>query len=226
MIGSATRALRASTRSARPFDRFVFIDVDSPSCLELESIVRYDFPEIRDRVRVVCGDANTALREYIEEVDWHRTRALVFLDPYGLEVGWDMVTRLSDTGACDVWYLFPLGGVIRMMTRDGQIPDIWRVRLDRVFGTPEWYDEFYRPSSQQSLFGEESRFLSMRQPNTWSIHSRTAEDRIPGGVECRDTQERKGGPLFALILGISNPSSAAQKAALRIANHLVKDLSQ
>jgi len=36
----------------------------------------------------------------------------------------------------------------------------------------------------------------------------------------------KGAPLFALVLGVSSPSMAAQKAALRIANHLVKDLNQ
>jgi len=36
----------------------------------------------------------------------------------------------------------------------------------------------------------------------------------------------KGAPLFALVLGVSNPSLKAQRAALSIANHLVKDLNQ
>jgi hypothetical protein len=36
----------------------------------------------------------------------------------------------------------------------------------------------------------------------------------------------KGSPLFALLLGVSNPSPAARTAALGIANHLVKELNQ
>ncbi len=44
---------------------------------------------------------------------------------------------------------------MRMMTNNGQVPDAWRRRLDRVFGTPDWYREFYRASGQQSLLEDE-----------------------------------------------------------------------
>jgi three-Cys-motif partner protein len=228
LVGSAIRALRASTSSTRSFDRFVFIDVDKPSCLELESIVLSDFHEIHDTVSVVCGNANAALGEYIEKVDWTHTRSLVFLDPYGLEVGWDLIMRLADTGACDVWYLFPLGGVIRMMTNDGQVPDTWRVRLDRVFGTNEWYDEFYRTSGQQSLFNDEAscRFKNASTDHVVDFIRKRLKTAFPAVSNAGILRNGKGVPLFALVLGVSNPSIAAQKAALGIANHLVKDLDQ
>lgn len=228
LVGSAIRALSAATGAARPFDRYLFIDADEASCAELQALVHSDFPGTEHTVQVTCDDANTALQGYVGSVDWSTTRALVFLDPYGLEVGWDLVQELAGTGACDVWYLFPLGGVIRMMTNDGQIPDAWTARLDQLFGTHDWYDEFYKPSSQQSLFDVEDEAL-LKDASTKHVvdyirkRLGTAFAAVSNAGVLRNS---KGAPLFALVLGVSNPSLAAQKAALGIANHLVKDLSQ
>jgi three-Cys-motif partner protein len=227
LVGSAIRALHASIKSVRSFDRFIFIDADKPSCNELETFVMSEFPQAQEKVKVICGDANTALDDYITKTDWTLTRALVFLDPYGLEVSWDLIERLAETRACDVWYLFPLGGVIRMMTNNGQIQKTWRDRLDRVFGTNAWYEEFYRPSLQQSLFDEDQDQLYKNASPSHVVDfvrkrlSTTFKAVSNAGI----LRNGKGAPLFALLLGVSNPSKKAQIAALRIANHLVKDLS-
>jgi len=228
LAGSTLRSLRASIRVSRPFDQFVFIDVDQASCCELESVIQSEFPEMWGNVKVICNDANAALDDYISTIDWVHTRALVFLDPYGLEVDWDLIIRLAKTGACDVWYLFPLGGVIRMMTKNGQIPDSWRTRLHRVFGTEEWYEEFYRPSEQLSLFGDEQERLSKKASTEHVVDfiRMRLQTIFPAVSNAGILRNGKGAPLFALILGVSNPSPKAQKAALNIANHLVKDLNQ
>lgn len=228
LAGSAKRALHASAAGVRPFDQFVMIDIDQASCNELESVIQSEFAEMSRKVNVICNDAKTALDEYIEKVDWHQTRALVFLDPYGLEVDWDIMIRLARTGACDVWYLFPLGGVTRMMTRDGQIPVSWQLRLDRVFGTQEWRDEFYKPIAQYSLFGEEQERLS-KNASTKHIVSfirKRLETTFPKVSDAGILRNGKGAPLFALVLGVSSRSLKAQQAALKIANHLVKELNK
>ncbi len=229
LVGSAIRALRASADSARGFDRFIFIDADRGSCLELEAVVASDFPSAAGAVSVHCEDANTALEEYIATVDWRSTRALVFLDPYGLEVGWGLVQRLAGSGACDVWYLFPLGGVIRMMMDDGQLPDSWRTRLDTVFGTSAWYEEFYQPSGQQSLFDEseqEHLFKDASTPHVVDFVRRRLKSAFPAVSEAGILRNSKGAPLFALVLCVSNPSVKAQSAALGIANHLLRDFGR
>jgi three-Cys-motif partner protein len=228
LVGSAIRVLSASTGAARSFDRFVFIDADQPSCAELQSVVDSDFSSVKHTVQVVCDDANTALEGYVDSVDWSSTRALVFLDPYGLEVDWDLIRKLAATHACDVWYLFPLGGVIRMMTNDGQIPAAWVTRLDRLFGTHDWHNEFYTPSPQQSLFDIDDEIL-LKDAST-----RHVVDYVRGRLgsvfaavsDAGVLRNSKGAPLFALVLGVSNPTPPAQKAALAIANYLVKDLSR
>jgi three-Cys-motif partner protein len=229
LVGSALRALRASEGASRPFDRFLFIDADDASCSELELVIKSEFPEMRGAVEVICGDANNKLREYSRSVNWNCTRALVFLDPYGLEVNWNLIIHLAETGACDVWYLFPLGGVIRMMTNDGQVPDSWRKRLNRVFGTEFWYEEFYRSGDRQlTLFGDDQEEISKNASTEHVVDfiRQRLLSVFPAVSNAGILRNGKGAPLFALVLGVSNPKATAQKAALRIANHLVKDLSK
>jgi hypothetical protein len=33
------------------------------------------------------------------QVDWQRHRAIVFLDPFGMQVGWDTIALLAETKA-------------------------------------------------------------------------------------------------------------------------------
>lgn len=228
LIGSALRVLQASSQARRSFDRFTFIDADRDSCAELRSVVDSEYPALKHAVKIVCDDANAALKRYVSAANWNTTRSLVFLDPYGLEVEWDLIRQLADTKACDVWYLFPLGGVIRMMKNDGKLPDAWSTRLDKLLGSHDWHDEFYKPSPQQSLFGPSDEILT-RDATTAHVvaYIRQRLGHVFAAVsDAAILRNSKRAPLFALVLGVSNPSPSAQDAALRIANHLVKGLNQ
>jgi three-Cys-motif partner protein len=228
LVGSAVRALKASLGSTRPFNKFLFIDSDRSSCAELERTVHAEFPSIENTVQVVCDDAHKALGNYVDSTDWKKTRALVFLDPYGLEVEWPLIERLAATKACDVWYLFPLGGVIRMMTKDGKMQASWEAGLDRVFGTRDWRDEFYKTNPQQTLLGIEDP-LRVRDVSTTHVvdYIRARLSGVFAGASNAGVlYNSKGSPLFALVLGVANPSPSAQRAARNIANHLIKGLNQ
>jgi|WetSurMetagenome_2_1015567.scaffolds.fasta_scaffold43631_2 three-Cys-motif partner protein len=226
-VGSAIRALRASIGSVRRFDRFQFIDTDSSSCHELSERVRSEFPTLESSVSVVCEDANQAIGEYVDSVDWKKTRALVFLDPYGLDVGWGLIDRLAATRACDVWYLFPLSTVVRMMGKSGKIPPAWEAGLDRVFGTHDWRTEFYRPNPQQSLLPlDENPVRDASTDHVVAFLQNRLATVFAAVSNAGILRNSKDSPLFALVLGVSNPSPAARTAALRIANHLVKELNQ
>ena len=86
--------------------------------------------------------------------DWSSHRAVLFLDPYGMQVDWTTIEAIARTKAIDLWVLFPLGiGVNRLLTKSGDIPDSWRRRLDLLLGTEDWYEEFYRSESTPTLFG-------------------------------------------------------------------------
>jgi three-Cys-motif partner protein len=220
--GSALRALKVSSNASRGFDRFLFIEASRSASQQLISNINTDYPSMSERVTVLRSDANEAISAYIDQTDWSKTRGLIFLDPFGLEVRWETIVNLASTKACDVWYLFPLVGVIRMMTNTGEIDESWKAKLNLLFGTDSWYDEFY-PREQLTIFGEADK---IKEASTDHIieYVRTRLDTVFSAVSnAAVLKNSRGFPLFALVMGVSNPN--AKRQALGICNHLIDQLS-
>jgi three-Cys-motif partner protein len=225
VAGSPIRALRVSRSATRGFDKFVFIEMSRRKNRSLQATVGADFRAEALRSAFLAGEANRHLLEYVGAQDWTRTRTVVFLDPFGLEVRWETVEALANTRACDVWYLFPLG-VQRMMTKNGAIRDTWIRKLDGLFGTHGWYDEFYQPNPQTSLFGDDDTVV--RDASTEHVASyivgRLATVFAGGVSKPAVLRFTNGAPFAALVMAVGNPTAKASQAALRIANHLTKGL--
>lgn len=149
--GSARIALEVEPS----FHRFVFIERDAGRVKELEAL-RDQFPAKARGVRIEQGDANVFLKQWCRETDWTKHRAVVFLDPYGMQVDWQTLEALAKTQAVDLWLLFPLGvAVNRLLTRAGPPPDEWANALTRIFGTKDWEKAFYPKKQEETLFGPE-----------------------------------------------------------------------
>jgi three-Cys-motif partner protein len=100
------------------FDKYYFIEKSSSRCKGLRELAA-NYPGIANRVQISEGDANSELSEWIEKTEWRTNRAVVFLDPFGMQVDWNVIEQLALTKAVDLWLLFPLGtGVMRLMTKD------------------------------------------------------------------------------------------------------------
>jgi three-Cys-motif partner protein len=111
-------------------------------------------------VRIPRGDANEVLKTWCRERNWHEERAVVFLDPYGMQVEWSTIERLAETKGVDLWYLFPLGvGVARLLTHRGDMSEAWQMRLDLLFGTSKWRERFYQSPAFSALLcrGKQAR---------------------------------------------------------------------
>ena len=150
--GSARIALQVEPQ----FDSYIFIEKDEKRYTELLKL-KEQFPTLSNRIRVMNDDANTYLINLCTNYTWKRNRAVLFLDPFGMQVTWETVQAIALTKAIDMWYLFPLGiGVNRLLKKDGQISDRWKERLDLVFGERGWYNVFYQTTTETNLFGEET----------------------------------------------------------------------
>ena len=57
----------------------------------------------------------------------------MFLDPYRMQVNWETMESIAETEAIDLWILFPLGTINRMLENDGQISLAKQKTLDRFF---------------------------------------------------------------------------------------------
>src|SRR6185312_10676253 len=147
--GSARRALKVEP----PFQHYVFIEANQRRFRALEKL-RQEFPN-RD-IRSLCGDANVELERLFGSSPWIKgspqsslQRAVVFLDPYGMNVRWQTLTLLAAMKRVDVWYLFPLHAALRQLAHKyGSVDETKRAALTEVFGTADWEDEFYREAEE------------------------------------------------------------------------------
>jgi three-Cys-motif partner protein len=128
IYGSARRALE----TVPPFDQYAFVDRDPDHCRELRKL-QDGFPKLADNVRVRQGDANEKVRRFCKATDWDTSRAVFFLDPYGMAVEWDMIEAIAETKAADVWYLFPISATLRMLQRHEKPPKCRRLALDSLY---------------------------------------------------------------------------------------------
>jgi three-Cys-motif partner protein len=213
--GSAQIAIDAQP----PFDFIVFIEKNKNYASALHDLAA---KHLQRKISVAEDDANSSLKALVKNNSWRDKRAVVFLDPYGMEVEWSTLEALAGTEAIDVWFLFPLAGLYRQATRNlTDIDEHKRAALNRMFGSDSWKTELY-PEGEPDMFG---------------ILPERRRELDPRGLE-QYVQRRLGGifgsvlrplalpinrdpQMFSLFLCISNRSYDAIGLATRIGSHLL-----
>jgi hypothetical protein len=88
-----------SIPTSRPFGGNQFVTALNARHREVGTLIRY-YPHYK---RQLCGG-----------IAWHRTRGVIFLDPFGASLEWETLKFIAATKALDVWYLFPLVRFLEM----------------------------------------------------------------------------------------------------------------
>jgi len=217
--GSAKIALNIEP----PFDEYVFIEISEKRCKELLAL-KDVFPDKANKIKVMRGDANQIIQEICRR-NWSRRRAVLFLDPYGMQVKWTTIKAIADTKAIDLWVLFPLSAVNRLLTKSGEIHPSNRKSLNEFFGTEAWYDKFYRQVQIPDLFGDmqtDVKKNSMEIIGRYYIE-RFKEGKFAGVIDqpgvLKNTQKS---PLYLFCFAVGNPKG--KPIATRIAKHLIKGM--
>ena len=214
---------RLALKTEPPFDSYIFIERSGDRCAHLEDL-KHEFPRLANRVQVRQGDANEKIQQLCER-DWRSHRAVLFLDPYGLQVDWATIEAVAQTRAIDLWLLFPLGiGVNRLLTKSGEIPVEWRQRLNRLLGTKDWYDEFYSVELTPTLFGTDQERIVKATMESIGRYFNNRLSEIFAGVagEPGVLRNSRNNPLYLLCFAVGN--QRGKKVALRIAEHLLKEV--
>jgi three-Cys-motif partner protein len=217
IAGSAKIAIEKTTPR---FHQVHLIDMDAKHAAQLEILAasNQDVP-----VTVYKNDANAALASIISKVNWHKTRGVVFLDPYGMALDWETIEKIAKTKALDVWYLFPLNAVARQAANDFTKVDTGKAEsLDRLLGTMEWRTVFYQESTQGSFLDEEKNLITRKFGNAEIasyVHHRLSEV-FQGWVSPPIFLPEIGSPIFALFFAVANPSESAVKLSKKAAEHL------
>jgi three-Cys-motif partner protein len=220
--GSARLALQVEPR----FDKYIFIERSPERCQQLEGL-KTEFPSLADDIDVRQGEANDAIQKLCGDPSkWKSRRAVLFLDPYGMQVEWRTIEAVAATRAIDLWLLVPLGmGMNRLAPKSGKLPESWRLRMNAFLGTADWYDEFYKVETRPTLFGEHQ--VQVKAP--MDVMARYFNNRLKqvfAGVadEPGVLWNSSKNPLYMFCFAVGN--ARGKDIALRIANHLLKPLKE
>lgn len=228
LTGSVERALRVGDRR---FDRLVFVELDKKRHVSLAEL-RTAHPH-----RTVCPvkeDANAFLQglnadRYGCRSSFDDWRGVLFVDPFGAQLDWSTVKHVASLERLDMWLLFPVSAIGRMLpvSRDPDgIPKGWRNRLTRVFGDERWRT-LYANDPQLTLLGENGP--QVRERGVGALldlyRGKLAEvfgDRLLN--DSRTLRNSTNSPLFELIFCVGSPSPRAIRAAKKIARHLIRTI--
>ncbi len=220
--GSARRAIEVDDR---PFDYFLFVELNPEYAAELSKL-KYEF---RDRnIRVISEEANKFLQDWCTSQNqrlgtpWRRERAVVFIDPYATQVNWQTVQRIAETKSVDLWILFPLSAITRMLPNAREPDEANATNLDRVFGGPEWREVLYQSSSQPTWFGDDkTETVRDDQQAIVDLYQRKLEGVFPAvAPNPMMFRNSNNSPLFAFMFAAANPGPGG-RIALTIAKHLL-----
>lgn len=191
--GSVTKALAVEPR----FSHLIWIEQRAAHFKALE-VVRSQHQD-RD-ITLHRGDANTHIQSIFSNGPWAKpvlgsnARALVFLDPYGMNVKWRTHEILAATQRADVWYLANLKAAVQQLAHDhSAIDEDKRRSVSEFFGTPEWEQKFYK-------FSEAKRDLFSIEPSkgTRSVDRRNVAEFLE---ERLNTLYNYVSPPMALTVG-------------------------
>lgn len=220
-IGSALRALTLRKK----FSRYIFIEKSTAKVKELKSRVS-ELSLDNVRIDYIAGEANEVLSELCPLLSRGNVRSVVFLDPFGNQVSWELLESLAKTEHVDLWYLFPaMLGVYRQIgnSNNAKMTPEQEASLDALFGPHNWRDAFIREDVQRDLFGTvttRSKVADVDAVTRFKIQCMKTifkgcvlDEWLPLG--------RNNCHWYSLIFAMANPKPAAVKAGKAIAKHIM-----
>ena len=148
----------------------------------------------------------------------------MFADPYGTQVDWETIKSISETQAIDLWILFPIGTVNRLLNRNGKIIESRKRKLNKFFGDKEWFDMFFEQSKNEKLFtaDNEPSFVKTTSFEKIALYYNEKYQTIFAGVAPNPLilTNSTNSPIFVLYFAAGNPRGA--EIAVRIAEDILK----
>jgi three-Cys-motif partner protein len=221
--GSPIRALSLEPK----FHEYIFIEKKRRKCALLRSrCATY----VGQDITVWEGDSN----EYLLQKVFPRftnnptLRALLLIDPYGLDYDWRVVQTAGGTKAVDLILNFPISDAFRNALRRSpdKLDEPLRKRWVRACGCETWQSELYRESRNRSLFDGHPEFSDARERRPEREVARWYRERIRSDAgfafvsEPLVLQNSQNSTLFHIFL------ASQKEVATKVMNHIVKKHSK
>jgi three-Cys-motif partner protein len=137
-----------------PFKEFHFIDADGDRTDQLKRLAGD-----RPNVFAYAGDCNEILpREVFPRITYEKyARALCLLDPYNIDLSWDVVKQAGQLGTVEIFLNFMIMDAnMNVLRRDPDSAEPVQVkRVNRFWGDDAWRTVAY--NTTRNLFGVEEK---------------------------------------------------------------------
>lgn len=134
-----------------PFREYYWIDLDSSRVANLRALARNKM-----NVHIFSGDCNQILtQEVFPTLNYENyRRALCLLDPYGLDLSWEVIYQAGQLGTVDLFLNFPVMDMNRnvLWRTPERVPQESLERMNRYWGDDTWRGIAY--TTERNLFGE------------------------------------------------------------------------
>lgn len=203
------------------FHKYFFIEKKPEHVKMLEKTAR-EYPE--KCVQILQDDCNRWLQKWCLAEKWGNKRAVVFLDPYGMQVAWKTIEVIARTNAIDLWLLFPLGQAVNRLLPSGKKPpEHWASSLDKCLGSRDWRTEFYKKSIEPNLFDfieeKHKKCVSVEDVGYFFVKRlETVFSRV--APEPMFLYNSSNCPIFLLCFAAGNPKGAP--TAVKIAQDIIR----
>ena len=199
VLGSPLIAL--TTR--HPFTHYFFGDLSPKNTSSLHT--RCSVSPHSDRVEIATGDCNDMVDRVVARItenDWQSLN-LAFLDPQGLELGWQVVAKLASVQRMDLIVNYPEMGLNRSMRSAVESDE--ESKVDAFFGDYGWRDtymEWQRTGKRRGLHRQLVDFYRGRLQGLGYEEVKRVEHL---GDEPLMRSVRKKAPLYRLLFASKHP---------------------
>jgi three-Cys-motif partner protein len=201
VLGSPCNALLIDP----PFSEYYFIDLDAQRASELRTLT-----EGSATVFVQEGDCNRILLDEVfprcRYQDYHR--ALCLLDPYALNLDWEVLRAAGESRSIEVFYNFMIMDANRnVLWRDrSPVSSEQSSRMDRAWGDRSWEDVAYVRTP--GLFGEieeKAGNATIAEALRARLHEVAGFQYVPKPMPMRNS---KGAVVYYLYFASPNKTGA------------------
>ena len=215
--GSAERVL--DIKDNLKFDYYYFVDTNKRSIKKLETKLNSLEISKDKNLKFRDGDANKWLLKLAASLKTKKYSALIFLDPFGMQIDWDSIASLKGTRS-DIWILVPTGVIVnRLLDKKSELKFLKKLQSFFGLNAEDIRKEFYETEIQDTFFGETEITKKVLKPiekisNLYLRRLNTIWDYTISKPLRLDNNH--GFPIFHFAFASNN------RNAVKIANQIIK----
>ena len=207
------------------FDHFYFIELNEGRANALNQEIATRFPEKNNKVTIIIGDSNNKLKNVLETLTVYQ-RGVMFLDPYAMELNWEILEVAKKTNVLDIWYLFPLNALVRNLYKQLKMPEATKTKITNIIGTDKWEQELYHESLQMSFLDDQPLERVDFEKLVEFVRQRLQISFPYVSPKSRMLKNSNKSPMFILFFIMTNNSTKAIGLGSKVVNDIFDKLDK